>query len=600
MAKKSTETEMLFTNGTVLTMERPDATSEALLVRGSRVAAVGSEREVAAYASADAVVVDLGGGAVMPGFNDSHIHATFLGAQYQGADLNGLSGPEIVDSLRERFFADGHAPEQGTMLTGYGWDYEWCPAPHRDLLDAAFPDHPVVLQHYSGHRAWANSRALAKFGLSEKTPDWERGGLERDAQGSPTGIISEPGGNRKIQRQWLRSSLRRKEIRNGLTEALPMLARCGITTVQDNTWFPPVVSELQRLFRRGELSCRFSCWSLGPAAPMELLFGLKRFKPKWFGRGPRKYFIDGAFSSYNAWLTEPYAEDPRNYGEGYDSATIIRWLERAAKRGRQIACHSIGDRATREYCDALERVAANRPTLPALRPRIEHGQLIAGEDIERLAQLGAVVSAQPYAAANPERDAELLGRERSRRAYPYRSLLEAGVPLAFGSDAPSERSFNPLEGVKVAATRESLERISVAEALFAYTAGSAYAEFTEEEKGSLLPGYLADLVVLSADPLQAPPDRIDELTVNLTMVGGRVVYGGAGIAFGGVPPSEPDSRSQIPIGPRRAPAAPAKSGNQPRTTGTPQGTEDGPDAERLLIAHGRETWLPLMGGNFWR
>jgi hypothetical protein len=306
---------------------------------------------------------------------------------------------------------------------------------------------------------------------------------------------------------------------------MDLLAEVGVTTAHDNTWLPWKLGVIQKLHRDGVQKVRLSCWSPGFLRPLDAWFSRKRFHSDWFARGARKYFLDGAFSSHSAWLTEPYADSPETTGSGLPAEQIARFVTRANRDRRQLACHSIGDAATAAYLDAVESTEGESGRAAReLRHRVEHGQLIRPADFERLQRLGMVVSAQPHAAADPEKDAALLGSERAARAYPFRSLLDAGVPLAFGSDYPGERTFAPLLGIHLAVNRDGGEAITAEEALECYTAAGAWAQFREHDKGRIKPGYLADLAILSADPTAVDPTRIRDISVEATVVDGRVVY----------------------------------------------------------------------------
>ena len=511
--------ETLFRGGTVLTVDQDRPRAEAVLVRGSRIVAVGDESDVAAAVSPDARVVDLDGRALLPGFNDAHLHLANLGMRETQIDLSGLSRAEILDRVVEY---DRQHPGRRPIL-GFAWDYPTCPDPHRRDLDAVLPDRPVILIQFSGHGAWLNSAALRLLKLTRASADWGIGGAERDESGELTGILREPGDNPRLKRLWFSRMRDRHAVRAGLAVAMERLAEHGITSVQDNTWWPVTLGEIRRLHRRGGLTSRVQCWSLGKVPLLDFWFSLHRFNEDWYARGPRKYFWDGAFSSHSAWLLEPYADRPDTRGHGMDADAIERRLRRAVRGNRQVAAHAIGDAATAAYVEAASRVT-DRERVRRLRLRVEHGQLIDPADIARIRDLGMIVSAQPHAAADPQKDRRLLGEERAARAYPFRSLLDAGVPLAFGSDYPGEATYDPLFGIHLAVNRTDGEAIGVDEAIGCYTAGSAYAEWKEHEKGRIRPGYLADLVVLSADPTAVDPAIIRELTVDLTMVNGTTVY----------------------------------------------------------------------------
>ena len=309
--------------------------------------------------------------------------------------------------------------------------------------------------------------------------------------------------------------------------ALSTFARLGITSVQDNTWFYPELLSLRKRLDARTLSARFTAWSLGrrPAhgAAIDAAFALGIGDADWLRPGPVKYFLDGTFSTRNACLDEPFE------GSGEDELCAepdapLAELQRLARRRRQGAFHIIGDRGIAIFLDAYERALARHPGLRDLRVRIEHAQLVRAEDIPRIRDLGILVSAQPTALENPGKDERLLGRARAMRAYPYRSLLDAGVRLSFGSDIPGESSCDPIRSIHMAANREGPERISAEEALRCYTVGSAYAEFMEGRKGMLAPGMLADFAVLSQDMTSVPSERIGDTFVEETVVGGKTVY----------------------------------------------------------------------------
>ena len=512
---------LLLSNARVLTLEPGDPRAEAVLVQGERIVWVGRAREAPLRAGPDVRRIDLAGRCLIPGFNDNHLHAISLGDALTRVDLSGLDCRRIVEHLRERYAE----ARPGELLTGYSWDYPHCPNPHRRLLDAAFPRNPVVLFQFSGHAAWVNSLMLRRLGITRFSPDPDGGQIERDADGEPTGILRDNAvialHALRMRRHMLSPSLRRRLLRG----ALERLARAGITSVQDNTWTPTTVWTLNELRRRGELTCRFSCWTYGSRPWLARSMSLARYDRAWVRRGPWKYFLDGTFSTRTAWLLEPYRGEPQNYGRSTMPAEkLAAVLSRSASLGRQAVFHAIGDRAIRGLIDAVEAAGARHPGLERLRLRIEHAQLIDAADIPRLARLGILVAAQPTALGQPEKDEALLGPERARRAYPYRSLLDAGVGLSFGSDVPGERRYEPLIAIHWAVNRPSPERITAREALECYTLGSAYAEFQEQEKGTIRAGKLADLAVLSADPTEVKPERIQDIEVEMTIVGGSVVY----------------------------------------------------------------------------
>jgi predicted amidohydrolase YtcJ len=513
--------ELLLTGGRVLTMDPAHPRAEAVLVRGERVIAVGSTAELSALASPQAGRLELGGRCLIPGFNDNHLHALSMGEYFSRVRVHGLGPREILEVLRERF-AGARA---GEILWAYGWDYPQCPAPHRSLLDEAFPDNPVVLYQFSGHAAWVNTAMLARLGIRRGTPDPVGGEIARGPDGEPTGILRDaaiyPLHLKRMRRHVFDRGLRARL----LDACLNLLSEAGITSVQDNTWVPTTVWTLGEYRRRGSLTCRFTCWAYGNDRWMRPLMGLARYDRAWVRRGPWKYLMDGTFSTHTAWMLEPYAGEPENVGTPNGTPEdLLRIVQQAARARRQVAFHAIGDRMIRGILDAVQAVRVRRPVVGGLRLRLEHAQIFDPADLPRPAELGVLVAAQPTALGSPAKDASILGTERAARAYPFASLLAAGARLSFGSDFPGEIEYRPLEAIHLAVNRPGPERISAAQALACYTRESAYAEFMEQEKGTLAPGKLADLAVLSEDPTAVPAERIRDIRVLRTIVGGKTVF----------------------------------------------------------------------------
>lgn len=472
-----------------------------------------------------APVFDARGATVLPGFIDNHVHTLITGDQASRPHLYGMGEEEIVRTVRE---LDAELPADAPV-SAYGWDYPFWPDPHRRVLDAISTDRPIVLYQFSGHGACVNSAMLRKLRITRHTPDPHDGHIERDADGEPTGILRE-GASRPIHVRRLQEIHRNPKLAEELLlRGLETFARHGITGVGDNTWYAGSAFALTRLRKTNRLPCRVTCWSLG-RAPREA-FGMRfaRYDRRLVRRGPVKNFLDGAFSTRTAALLEPYADDPESTGTRmFDDSALVGILRRLSVRGRQGAFHAIGDRAVRQFLDAVEQLARQSPRITRLRHRLEHCQLVSPPDIERFARLGVHAAAQPHAIATPEKDEQLLGAIRAAQAYPYRSLLDAGAPLSFGSDSPAEATFAPLEGIRRAVLRPGGERITVREAIECYTAGSARAEDTEAWKGSIGAGKAADLVFLSHDPTEydrsgdESPLRSAEVTV--TVVNGQPVY----------------------------------------------------------------------------
>lgn len=508
-------------NGNILTLSAGSERAEALVEEKGRISFVGSSVDARSLAGDDAVQVDLGGRTVVPGFNDNHVHTIILGDHENHPQLAGLSAQEIVELLKSHY----EVPKKGEVIVGSQWDYPTCPQPTKELLDAAFPHNPVVLSQYGGHGTWVNSAALKEMGIEKGKPDPPGHGvvLRRD-DGEPTGVLREMSGHKFLSRRFFKMFHDRKMHDERIMRAMEIFKRYGITSVQDNTWFHQVALSLTKLRNRGELTTRFSCWSDGRRPRKMPLMSLPRYDSQWVRRGPIKFFLDGSFTTRTAWLWEEYVDEPGNYGQGLSADKIYPILKHLAAKGRQGAFHSIGDRATSAFLDAMERLQQEMPQSRDLRFRLEHAQLVRQEDVTRLRDLGVLVAAQPSALVAPEKDIALLGEKRARGAYPHRSFLDAGVNLSFGSDIPGEATCNPIESIHMVVNRASPERLTVEEALRCFTVGSAYAEFQEEQKGSLTVGKVADFAVLSQDITSIAPAEIIDTKVETTVVGGRVVY----------------------------------------------------------------------------
>lgn len=492
---------------------------QAILTGGGRILATGSEKEILQKAPAGSQIRDLRSRTVVPGFNDNHVHAVFAGDHALSPNLGGLDELQIVDHLKNHF----PSPDPGVVLRAFNWDYPECPNPRKELLDEAFPRNPVVLGQFSGHAQWLNSKALEILGISSTSPDPIKGEVLRDSSGEPTGIVRDLGETALSRLRVRQNYYMPRELSRRLDLSLALFARSGLTSVQDNTWFAPQVRELARRAREGSLGTRFSLWSLGRlpwSAPTidQAIAAHARNLSDWIRGGPVKFFVDGTFSTRNACLCDPWADSPESppcplYLDPEMALTKI------ARSGRRAAFHCIGDAGIKGLLDAAQRVWKKFPSMAGRRIRIEHAQLVRKSDIPRIADLGILVAAQPNALSSPHKDEKLLGSDRALGAYPYRSLLDAGVHLSFGSDIPGESGCDPLKAMVLATGRPGPERISVEEALRCYTEGSAHAEFAENEKGRLVPGMFADFTILSKDLYSLKDTRVLG-----TVTGGNIVW----------------------------------------------------------------------------
>ncbi|MEW5815860.1 MAG: amidohydrolase family protein, partial [Spirochaetota bacterium] len=415
--------DLLFTNVRVITMDDSMPRAEAVFVSGDRIKFVGSAREASQFVQASGAgknlsVIDLKGKTLVPGFNDDHVHLLAGADHLMMPDLSGKSGREIVDFLKSRY----QDARPGDLISGSGWDYTACRDPDKKLLDNAFPENPVVLLQYSGHGAWVNSLVLKQLKIDSSTPDPDGGRILRDSNNEPTGILQDMAATPLHTRRFMEMNFNKQVRRKLLDSALQMFRENGITSVQDNTWVPFTAGEYVRYARMGSLTLRISCWSLGIKPFLAAWMELKPFHGTWVRQGPRKYFLDGTFSTKTAWLKEAYNGEDANFGMPYlplDKLSLI--VTAAARAKRQIAFHAIGDKAVHELVNTVEKASERYPAVTGLRLRVEHAQLISPEDLPRIKTLGLVISAQPSALVSPEKDGAILGSERSRAAYPFRS-----------------------------------------------------------------------------------------------------------------------------------------------------------------------------------
>lgn len=526
--------DIVIFNSVVRTMDRARPGGEAVAIGGGRIVAVGSNEEVRAMAGGKTRLIDAKGKLLLPGFNDAHVHFLSGGFQLSNVDLRDANSPE---EFARRIGEFAKKIPKGRWIEGGDWDHErWpgTPLPTREMIDAVTPDTPVFVSRLDGHMALANSLALRIAGVTKQTKSPE-GGLivTNQATGEPTGILKDEAMG-LVSRQI--PEARFEEKMAAARAATDYAASLGVTSVQDMSAGKDTAVYLE-LMRRGELKTRIYAahpltgWERLSAAGIRGPFGNDFVK-----LGALKAFSDGSLGSTTAWFWDAYLDAPGTYGlpagEMFPEGAMQRRVEAAAAAGLQIMIHAIGDRANQFVLDLFGRYAGEDR-----RFRIEHAQHLRREDIARFGKLGVIPSMQPYHCADDGRWAEKrIGAERAKTTYAFRSLLDSGAKLAFGSDwtvAP----LNPLLGIHAAVTRETLdgkhptgwtaeEKISVEEAVYAYTMGSAYAEFGENVKGSISVGKLADLVLLDRDIFAAPAKEIKDAKILMTVCDGKIVYEG--------------------------------------------------------------------------
>ncbi len=537
---------------------RPQA--EALAARNGRIIAVGSNRDIQVLGGPATRVLQGRGRRIVPGLIDAHTHMSMGGFNLLAVDLRHTKDEGELTAQLARFARTRPA---GQWITDGVWDHQQWAVPRlptRALLDAATGDRPICIARQDGHMVVCNSLALKLAKITRDTPDPPGGVIVRDASGEPTGVLKDsanpPGGvivrdasgeptgvlkDSAMDAVWaVRPARTLEEVTEALRTAMRHAAKNGVTSVQDLPGNPRDLEAWETLRQRGEMTVRvnyrssLSEWQKA----RDKRAGMK--KDEWLRVGGVKGYADGSLGSSTALFFDPYDDDPGNRGvfaaEAIPLATLEGRVAAADAAGLQVEIHAIGDRANAEILDLFERVAAKNGAKDR-RFRVEHAQHLRVSDIPRFARLGVIASMQPYHAIDDGRWAEKrIGSERCRATYAFRSLLDSKAVLAFGSDwdvAP----LSPLEGIFAAVTRRTIDgkspggwfpeqKITAEEALRAYTSSAAYAAFEEKEKGTLSAGKLADFVVLSADPLSMEPERIEKISVVMTVVGGRAIYEG--------------------------------------------------------------------------
>lgn len=522
---------LILKNARIYTLNDEQPVARALLIQGDRIRAVGDE--VDWNPPMDTTVIDLEGHTVLPGLTDAHLHLEHYALSLQKVDCETPTKAKCLRRVAER--ARTLPPD--AWVLGHGWNQNDWPEGFGTAreLDAVTGDRPAYLTAKSLHAAWVNSAALRLAGIDRHTPDPPNGAISRDAHGEPTGILLEDAMRLVSERIPHPSTA---QIAQAIDEAQDALFRLGVTGVHDFDRRRCFLA-LQQLHREGRLRLR-----VVKNIPVELLdhavaLGLSHgFGDDRLRIGGVKAFADGALGPRTAAMLAPYEGEPDNRGMlMLDGEDVFEIGQRAAQAGLPLTVHAIGDRANHEVLEGYAQLRRyeREQGLPTLRHRIEHVQVLHPNDVERLAALGVVASMQPIHATSDMLMADRHWGDRTRWAYAWRTQLDAGAVLAFGSDAPVE-SPNPFWGLHAAVTRRRADgspgpdgwhpeqRLSLAEALRAYTLGAAYAAGLEDRLGRLAPGYLADLVVLDADPLHLPPDALRDLHPVATMVGGEWVF----------------------------------------------------------------------------
>ncbi len=530
---------LVLLNGKIWTVNDRQPRAEAVACLGSRIVAVGSNGEIRKWIGAGTEAIDMGGKLVLPGFNDAHVHFFSGGENLASVQLRDAKSE---DEFRKRIAEFAAKQPAGRWITGGDWDHEnWTPArlPTRQLIDAVTAGHPVFVNRLDGHMALANSQALQLAGITRDTPDPPGGTIVRDAAGEPTGVLKDAAMERMDGVDGVIPAPSEDQIADAVRAAMRYAAENGVTSVQDMSAAPEILRVYQTLLARGELTVRISghqplaTWQRLAAVGLRADFGGEKLHI-----GALKGFADGSLGSTTALFFEPYLDAPNTSGlansEMIPESKMQAHILGADRAGLQVAVHAIGDKANHTVLGMYEE-AARQNGARDRRFRIEHAQHLRMEDIPRFGKLHVIASMQPYHCIDDGRWAEKrIGPERAKGTYAFRALLDSGAVLAFGSDwdvAPMQ----PLMGIYAAATRRTLDgkhpngwvpeqKITVAEAIRAYTMGSAYASFDEKIKGSIEPGKLADMVVVSDDILSIPAVEIEKTRVETTVFDGKVIY----------------------------------------------------------------------------
>ncbi|HMF89215.1 MAG TPA: amidohydrolase [Candidatus Angelobacter sp.] len=516
------------------TMKIPDYRVQAMAIASGKIIRTGNNEVVLALKSKTTKVIDLAGHFAMPGFNDAHVHLASGGFEKLNVDL---VGAKSLDEMKQRIAARASTAAAGEWITGRGWDHTlWSEVktPVRQDIDAVTGDHPAIFNRVDGHIAVANSAALKAAGITGQTPDPHGGKIDRDDQGEPTGILRETAMGAVFSKVPPPTPAQR---RRAVELALEDAARWGITSAQDNSaWEDFLVYE--QLEKENKLTLRISEW-LPFDAPVEQLKAYRAHHTPWSDPMLRttmlKGFMDGSLGSRTAAMLAPFDDDPKNSGiPRYEQDALNQKASQRAQAGFQLGFHAIGDRGARMALDAFDFAMKNNPAANSnYRYRIEHAQVVAPEDYKKFKDLGVIASMQPNHLLTDMSWAEAhIGAARAAHSYAWKEFLDDGVTLAFGTDYPVE-PITPFRGVYAAVTRKNeagtkeyfpAQKLTIAEAIAAYTTGSAYAEFAEKDKGLLQPGMLADFIVLDRDITKVAPPEILKTKVLRTVVGGKTVY----------------------------------------------------------------------------
>ncbi|HSD62185.1 MAG TPA: amidohydrolase [Ignavibacteriaceae bacterium] len=529
--------KIAFINGSIYTVNEKQPTAEAVLTKDDRILFVGSNDEIKNKIDDSTEVINLNGKFMMPGFNDAHLHFVSGGFYLMGINLRPA---KTLKEFRE-ILTEYIKKYPGKWVTGGRWDHEnWDikKVPAKEDIDDITGNTPVFVKRMDGHMGLANSRALELAGITKDTPSPEGGLIEKDPQtGEPTGILKDNAMDLMLPAIPDHSS---EDYYDAALIALKEAARFGITSVQDilSQDELPAYDVYKKLESEGKLTCRISVrWPIDDYKTLVNKNIKVGYGDKYLRLGSLKAYADGSLGSSTAWFFERYEGDKTN--TGLPNSIILDgklkvWAEDADKNQMQISTHAIGDRANSYMLDLYEKVKQENPVWDR-RFRIEHAQHVRSLDIPRFSKIGVIASVQPtHAIEDGVWAIKRIGSERIKYTHPYRSFLDNGVMVCFGTDWPVV-TIDPLLTLYAAVTRRTVDgknpegwipqqKISIAEAIKCYTLNSAYAEFTEKDKGTIEQGKYADFVVLEDNLLKIDPVKIKDVKVDMTVTGGKIVY----------------------------------------------------------------------------
>jgi len=524
--------DLVLFNGRVFTVEKSMPWAEAIAVRDGKFMAVGADSEIKKLIGDGTQAFDLQGKLVLPGFNDAHLHFCSGGLYLIGIDLRPAGDEkDFVRIIKEYIYK----VPKGEWITGGNWDHENWPSkkfPRKELVDPVTPDHPVLLERLDGHIALANSLALKLAGITRDTPDPQGGEIVRDKQtGEPTGILRDTAADLVDA---VIPPLPREKRERAIRAAVRHAQELGVTSVQDNSSREDL-EIYQELLKSGDLGVRVNAWrNADDWADFQRLGIAAAFGDPFLRLGTVKLFVDGSMGAGTALFFAPYADDPATAGLAiHTKEQLAALVGNADKAGLQIAAHAIGDKANAWILDAFAGAKAGNGA-GSRRHRVEHAQVVRAEDVARFRELGVIASIQPSHCIDDMRWAEKRIGARVKDAYRFASFLQGGVRLAFGTDWDVE-PLDPRLGLYAAVARElpaggpsggwhPEEKLTLEQAIEAYTLGSAYAEFQEQTKGTITAGKLADLVVMEKNLFAIPEKDILTTPVAMTVLNGKIVF----------------------------------------------------------------------------